>query len=197
MIFYWLTQIICGILARIFFRLKVEGRENLPRDGGFILAANHASGLDPLMIITAIPRYIRWVIIYEYYDLWYLRWVLKQMRFIRIGNSLPKEAFRALLQGEIIGIFPEGRRTWTGNLGPGRPGVAALARKTSSPVVPVGVLGTYACLPRTRKRLKIHPVTVRIGAPLFFPEPANREDNQRIDQENTQKIMQHIGELLY
>lgn len=197
MIFYWLSRIFFGIFARILFCLKVEGRENIPRQGGFILAANHASSLDPFMIITAIPRCIRWLVIYEYYDLWYLRWILEQMRFIRIWNNLPKEAFRALLQGEIIGIFPEGRRTWAGNLGPGRPGVAALARKTSSPVVPVGVLGTYACFPRTRKRLKIHPVTVRIGKPLFFSNSVDKKENQKIDEENTQKIMQSIAELLY
>ncbi len=197
MIFYWLSRIFFLVFARVFLHLKVEGRENLPKEGGFILAANHASSLDPFMAIAAISRSIRWVVIYEYYDLWHSKWILRQMRFIRVENNLPKEAFRALLQGEIIGIFPEGRRTWSGKLGPGRPGVAALARRTSSAVVPVGILGTYACLPRTRKGLKTHPVTVRIGKPLFFSESVDKKDNERIDQQNTQRIMQHIAELLY
>ncbi|MBU4140798.1 MAG: hypothetical protein KKA80_02770, partial [Candidatus Omnitrophica bacterium] len=94
----------------------------LPKEGGFILAANHASSLDPFMVIAAIPRYIRWVVI----------------------------------------------------------------------------RGTFAALPRTRKCPKLHPITVRIGPPLFFPEPADKkEDYERLDRENTQKIMQRIAELLY
>jgi 1-acyl-sn-glycerol-3-phosphate acyltransferase len=196
MILYRLTQFFCKTLAKILFRLKVEGLENLPKEKGFILAANHASSLDPFIIISAIPRYIRWTIIYEYYDLWYLRWILKRMRFIRLGNNLPREVFRTLLGGEPIGIFPEGRRTWTGSLGPGRPGVAALARRTSCPVVPVAIAGSFAALPRTRKRLKLCPITVRIGAALFFSQAQNKKENERIDQENTQRIMQSISELL-
>ncbi|MBL7084896.1 MAG: 1-acyl-sn-glycerol-3-phosphate acyltransferase [Candidatus Omnitrophica bacterium] len=197
MIIYFLTRFFCGAFAKIFFRLKVEGWENLPRKGGFILAVNHASSLDPFIIIAAIPRYIRWLVIYEYYDLWYLRWLLKQMRFIRVENSLPKQAFRTLLQGGIVGLFPEGRRTWSGKLGPGRPGAAALARRTSCPVVPVGISGSFTALPRTRKRFKLHPITVRIGAPLSLPEVTNKEEVGQADQENTQRIMARIGELLY
>ena len=196
MLFYWLTAILFRVLGKIFFRLKLEGRQNLPRKEGFILAVNHASSLDPFMVIAAIPRYIRWTVIYEYYDIWYYRWALKWMRFIRVENNLPKEAFRALLRGEIIGIFPEGRRTWDGHLGQAQRGVAALARRTRVPVVPVAVVGTFAALPRTRKLAKPHPVTVRIGAPLSFPEPASKEGREKVDQENTRRIMQSIATLL-
>jgi 1-acyl-sn-glycerol-3-phosphate acyltransferase len=193
---YWLTRFLFGVFAKIFFRLKVEGEEKLPKEGGFILAANHASSLDPFIITAAMPFYIRWLVIYEYYDQAYFRCFLKWMRFIRVENMLPREAFRALLRAEAIGLFPEGRRTWSGRLGPGRPGVAALARGTACPVIPVGILGSFAVLPRTSKRLKFHSIKVRIGAPLFFSEPANKEDRDRVDRENTQRIMQTIAELL-
>ena len=196
MILYWLTRFLFGIFARIFFRLKVEGKENLPKEGGFILAANHASSLDPFIIIAAMPFYIRWLVIYEYYDQAYFKRLLKWMRFIRVKNNLPKEAFRALLRAEVIGLFPEGRRTWSGRLGPGRPGTAGLARRTSCPVIPVGILGSFAALARTSKHLSLHPITVRIGAPLFFSEPANKKDRDRVDKENTRRLMQTIAELL-
>lgn len=196
MLLYWLTKVIFGVFAKIFLRLKVEGRENLPTEGGFILAANHASSLDPFMIMSAVPHYIRWMVIYEYYDLGHLRWLLKRMRFIRTENNLPKNAFYALRQGEIIGAFPEGRRTWDGHLGQAKPGVAALARKTSSPVVPVAVLGTFAALPRTRKRLKFCPITVRIGKPLFFSQPTDKKENAEADRRNIQRLMGSIGELM-
>ena len=197
MILYWLTKFVFGIFAKIFFRLKVEGEENLPKGGGFVLAANHASSLDPFIVAAAMPFYIRWLVIYEYYDQGYFKPLLKWMRLIRVENNLPNEAFRALLHGEVVGLFPEGRRTWSGKLGPGRPGAAALARRTSCPVVPVAVAGTFQALPRTGKRLKLHPVTVRIGVPLVFCEPANKADRNRADQENTQKIMRSIAQLLY
>ncbi len=196
MIFYWLTRIFFKAFAKIFFRLEVEGLENLPQKGiGFILASNHASSLDPFIIIAGIPRYIRWLVIYEYYDLWYLRGLLRRMGFIRVENSLPREAFRTLLQGGIVGFFPEGRRSWDGRIGEAKRGVAALARRTSCPVIPVAIRGTFAALPRTRKCPKLRPVTVRIGPPLFFPN--KKEDYERLDRENTQRIMQRIGELLY
>jgi len=197
MFFYWLTKILFGALAKVLFRLKVEGLENLPKEGGFILAANHASSLDPFIIIAAIPRYMRWLVIYEYYDLWYLRRLLRWMGLIRVENSLPREAFRTLLQGGIVGLFPEGRRTWDGRLGRARRGAVSLARRTSCPVVPLAITGAFAALPRTRKLLKLHPVTVRIGPPLSFPNIADKgADNERIDRENTRKMMQRIAQLL-
>lgn len=197
MFFYWLTKILFKGFAKIFFRLRIEGLENLPPKGGFILAANHASSLDPFIIISVIPHYIRWLVVHQYYDLWYLNWILKRMRFIRLENNLPKETFRALLEGEIIGIFPEGRRTWDGNLGQAKRGVATLARRMSCPVVPVAVIGTFTALPRTSRRLKLCPITVRIGKPLFFSSSANKlEENERLDQENASKVMQSIAELM-
>jgi len=63
MVLYWLTSALFKLLGKIFFRLKVEGLENLPKEKGFILAANHASSLDPFMVIAAIPRHIRWTVI--------------------------------------------------------------------------------------------------------------------------------------
>ncbi|UCB56815.1 MAG: 1-acyl-sn-glycerol-3-phosphate acyltransferase [Candidatus Omnitrophota bacterium] len=197
MTFYCLSKFLFGLFAKIFLRLKVEGEENLPEEGGFILAANHASSLDPFIVTAAIPRYIRWMVVYEYYDKWYLRRILRRMRFIRIENNLPKEVFRALKSGDIVGFFPEGRRSWDGRLGQARSGVAALARASSCPVIPVAIRGTFAALPRTRKFLKFSPVTVRIGAPLTFAKVANRKDRQRRDEENTGKIMDAIAKLLY
>jgi 1-acyl-sn-glycerol-3-phosphate acyltransferase len=196
MTLYFLLRFILRIFARVFLRLKVEGRENLPKQGGFILASNHASSLDPLLLTAAMPRCIRWLVIYEYYDLWYLKWIVRQMRFIRIKGNLSKEAFRSLLRGEVVGIFPEGRRCWDGKLGPARAGVAALARGTSCPVVPVGISGTFEALPRTRKGVRFTPVTIHIGTPLYFSDPEQRANRAKMDEDNARKIMSAIADLL-
>jgi 1-acyl-sn-glycerol-3-phosphate acyltransferase len=197
MIFYWLTHILFKAFAKIFFRLEVEGLENLPQKGaGFILASNHASSIDPFIIVAGIPRYIRWLVIYEYYDLWYLRWILKRMRFIRIENNLPKAAFRTLLKGGILGMFPEGRRTWSGQLGQPREGTAILARRTHSAVVPLAILGSFKALPRTRKLPKPHPVRIRIGPPLYFSAPKDKQGLGELDQQHSRQIMQAIAKLM-
>lgn len=196
MILYWLTKVLFTPFAKIFFRLRVEGLENLPKKGAYIIAPNHSSSLDPFLIIAAIPRHIRFLIVYEFYDQPRLTWLLDHMRFIRVGNNLPREAFRALKRGEVVGIFPEGRRTWTGNLGPGRPGAAALARATGVPIVPVAVQGAFYALPRWRKEIKPSAITVRIGKPLYFTQPKDRKDNPQSDEHNTITIMLAIAKML-
>jgi 1-acyl-sn-glycerol-3-phosphate acyltransferase len=196
MMFYHLTRILFKAFARIFFRLKVEGLENLPEQGGFILASNHASSLDPFIIVAAIPRYIRWLVIYEYYDLWYLHWIVKRMGFIRVAKNLPKAAFRTLLKGGILGLFPEGRRTWDGQLGPPREGAAILARRTRCAVVPLAILGSFTALPRTRKLLKSCPITIRIGPPFYLSAAKDKQRLGDLDRENSRQIMQAIAKLM-
>ncbi|NQS99688.1 MAG: 1-acyl-sn-glycerol-3-phosphate acyltransferase [Candidatus Omnitrophica bacterium] len=196
MFLYWITRVIFRTFAKIFLRLKVEGLENIPAKGGFVLAANHASSLDPFLVTAAFPRYIRWLVIYEYYDLWFFKWFLKSMRFIRIENNLPREALRTLKRGGIVGLFPEGRRTWSGKLGPGRAGAVALARHTGCPVVPLAISGSYEALPRTRKTIKPHPITVRIGKPLYFHPFRRKEDSAKTDQDNIQILMQALANFL-
>ena len=196
MIVYWLIKLMFLPFAKICFKLKVKGLENLPKDEGFILAPNHSSSLDPFLMIAAIPRYVRWLIIYEFYDQPRITWVLKQMRFIRVKKNLPREVFRALKRKEVLGIFPEGRRTWTGNLGPGRPGAATLARRTHVPVVPIGIKGAFYAMPRFRAGWRKHPIEVRIGKPLYFTQPKDKKEAPKSDDYNTITIMLAISKLL-
>ncbi|MBN3038606.1 MAG: 1-acyl-sn-glycerol-3-phosphate acyltransferase [Candidatus Omnitrophica bacterium] len=196
MLLYWLIKILFKPFAKMLFRLKVEGLKNLPKKGGYILAPNHSSSLDPFLMIASIPRYIRWLIVYEFYDQPKRTWFLKHMRFIRVENNLPKDAFRTLRAGGVLGVFPEGRRTWTGNLGPGRPGAAALARRTGVPVVPVAIQGAFYALPRWRDKIKFTPITIRIGKPLYFPKPQNKKDSAKIDEHNSITIMLAIAKML-
>jgi 1-acyl-sn-glycerol-3-phosphate acyltransferase len=196
MIFYWLTKILFTLFAKIFFRLKVEGLENLPKKGGYIIAPNHSSSLDPFLMIAAMPRYVRWLVVYEFYDQPRTKWLLQHMRFIRVENNLPREAFRTLKRGGVLGLFPEGRRTWTGNLGPGRPGAAVLARRTGVPVVPIAVQGAFYANPRWRKKIKFCPITIRFGKPLYFSSAKDKKDNAGIDEHNTITIMLAIAKML-
>ncbi|MFH1046320.1 MAG: lysophospholipid acyltransferase family protein [Candidatus Omnitrophota bacterium] len=185
-----------SVLLKLRFHLKVEGLDNLPEKGGYILTPNHSSSLDPFIMIAAAPRRVRFLVVYEFFDQPRYKWLLQRMHFIRVENNLPKEAFRALHRGEVLGIFPEGRRTWTGNLGPGRPGAAALARRTGVPIIPVAIQGAFYALPRFRDKVQFHPITVRIGKPLHFTLPPDTKDKAKLDEQNTITLMLTIAKML-
>lgn len=147
-------------------------------------------------MIAAMPCYVRWLIVYEFFDQPRVTWALQHMGFIRVKKNLPKEAFRALKRGQVLGVFPEGRRTWTGNLGPGRPGAATLARRIHVSVVPVGIRGAFYAMPRFREGWKRHPIEVHIGKPLYFSQPKDKKQAAKVDEHNTITIMLAISKLL-
>ncbi|HLV80120.1 MAG TPA: lysophospholipid acyltransferase family protein [Chthonomonadaceae bacterium] len=191
---------LAGRALRLFFRLygrwQVVGRENVPREGGVLLAANHASYLDPPILGASLYRVRR---------VWFLAkselWQNPMLAFL-LGHVLArplqrhtadratlKQALEWLAQGDAVAMFPEGERTRTGNLQPGQPGIALLAQKSGAPVVPVAILGTYAMLPAHRKSLQRAPLKVVFGAPMTFRPKAARE-------EVTAAIMQAIAALM-
>src|SRR4051812_42213381 len=100
--------------ARIYHRLSVRLPQRLPRDGPAILVCNHTSGLDPLLIQSVCPRLITWMMAREYYNVRGLGWVFKAVGAIpveRSGRDLAstRAAMRALANGAILGVFPEGK----------------------------------------------------------------------------------------
>ncbi len=187
-------------IFRLFFRLKVEGLENLPEKGNFLLVSNHASFLDPFAISGAIPRYIRWIVVDEYFDLFLVRWVLQSLRFIRTRGKTDSRALHqaviALKSGDIVGIFPEGRRTEDGRLGKVRGGIAHLARESGAAVLPVAILGSFEAWPRTRNSIKLHPITVRIGKPVELAGFSGERSSKEILIEISGKIMSAVQQLM-
>ncbi|HEX2973732.1 MAG TPA: lysophospholipid acyltransferase family protein [Tepidisphaeraceae bacterium] len=119
----------------------------LPRQGPAILVANHISGLDPFILQSACPRIITWMMAKEYYDIPSLNWVFKSIGAIpveRSGRDLAatRAAMRALEQGQILGIFPEGRIAATTQIQPLQTGVALVALKTQAPIYPAYLDGS-------------------------------------------------------
>ena len=197
---YWTSRLFFILLFKLFFHLKVEGLENLPAKRNFLLVSNHASFLDPFAISAAIPRYIRWIVVDEYFDLFFVSWFLKQLRFIRTKGKTDSRALHqavaALKNNEIVGIFPEGRRTEDGRLGKVRGGIAHLARESCAPVLPVAILGSFEAWPRTRNSIRLHPITVRIGKPLELAGLAQSNISKEMLIETSEKIMSAVQQLL-
>lgn len=187
-----------GLIAGLC-RPTVEGLANVPADGPFIVASNHLSFLDSVLVQALMPRRVAFFAKAEYFTGTGVKGSLMKSFFESVG-SIPVErgqqaasvqALRTLLdlleQGNGVGIYPEGTRSRDGRLYRGRTGVGWLALTTGAPVVPVGLIGTDALQPAGRKGVRPQHFTMRIGAPLVFartgpghPLPARRSATDTI-----------------
>lgn len=127
------------VYVRGFHRLEVLSPCPLPKSGPAILVCNHVSGLDPVLIQSACPRLITWMMAREYYEIAAMRWGFETIGAIpveRSGRDLAstRAALRALKRGEVLGIFPEGRIETDSELLPFHPGAAMLAQHSGAPV---------------------------------------------------------------
>ena len=143
----WLNRLdgLNRILCRKFHRLQHPALD-LPAQGGALLAANHISGLDPLLMIAASPRPLRFIIAREQYERWYLRWLFRAIGCIPIGRrgghrEALANAQAALRRGEIVALFPEGGIR--DDVAPAtlKPGIALMAQETGVPVYVLRVEG--------------------------------------------------------
>jgi 1-acyl-sn-glycerol-3-phosphate acyltransferase len=172
---YAATRVCLRIAFRVLYGYRVSGRENLPRGGPVILAANHMSYLDPILVAIGQPRRLRAM---AWKALFRGRWfgaVLRWLGAFPVDNTTwDVAAYRAALNslkddGWLI-IFPEGQRSPDGAPQPLRPGVAHLAMRAGASVVPVRIEGSYDAWPRHRRLPSLfRRCRVRYGKPIPAP----------------------------
>ena len=200
---YWFVKIVLTPILRVVYRIRVEGREHLPKCGPVILASNHRSFLDSIFIPLVVRRRVTFVAKAEYFDdpktAWFFR-AVGQIPIRREGGTASEGALAAatdvLEGGGVFGIYPEGTRTRDGLLHRGKTGVARLALGTSAPIVPVGLVGTDECQPTDKKLPRLfRKVTIRFGPPLSMEHYATREHDRLVLRQITDELMFEIGEL--
>ena len=200
---YWFVKIVLTPILRVVYRIRVEGREHLPKRGPVILASNHRSFLDSIFIPLVVRRRVTFVAKAEYFDdpktAWFFR-AVGQIPIRREGGTASEGALAAatdvLEGGGVFGIYPEGTRTRDGLLHRGKTGVARLALGTSAPIVPVGLVGTDECQPTDKKLPRLfRKVTIRFGPPLSMEHYATREHDRLVLRQITDELMFEIGEL--
>lgn len=195
--FYSLGRGVLVPLSRLVYRPTIEGKDNVPLDGGVILASNHLSFIDSIAIPLVSPRKVRFLAKEEYWTGDGVKGLLQKGFFSAVGmvpvnrnsptaaqESLDK-GLEVLKAGDAFGIYPEGTRSRDGRLYRGRTGVAWLALNAQAPVVPVGLIGTQDIQPVGARFPRLAKVTVRFGTPIGLEAyqglPAGRARRQLTD----------------
>src|SRR5574337_743236 len=194
-----LGRLLCLVIAKVAFRLHVEGEECIPSTGPVILAANHVSFIDPVIIMVSVRRPVRFMAKKELFRSPLFGWLLRQFGTFpidrnRINLQAFKQATSFLEAGEVVAMFPEGTRGDGIELRPAKPGIGLIAVRTGAPVVPVLHRGTEKVLPRGAWFPRPHRIVIKFGTPLRF---SDAQMGKRQDQAElfSQTIMEKIAAL--
>jgi len=181
-------SVVAGLL-RPTFRIKVEGLEHFPKEGGVLLCTNHISNLDPPVVGVTAPRKVLFMAKAELFNVPVLKQLLTNFGTfpVKRGGG-DREAIRAglkvLKEGHVLGLFPEGTRSKDGKLGKGQAGAGFFALRSTAAVVPCAIIGPY----KTFRTLR-----VVYGKPINMEEYREKKINA---EEMTSIIMEEINKLL-
>ena len=197
---YTVAKAILKPLFNFGFNIKIEGLENVPAEGGAIIAPNHISVLDSFFVPAVLPRRITYVGKAEYMDSWKTKHLFPALGMIPIDRKGGDSATAALdaaagilENGELFGIYPEGTRSRDQKLHKGHTGVARLALRTGCPIVPVGLQGTVEVMPPDAKLPNpFRTIRVRFGRPITVDRYRDRADDRLVLRQITDELMYEI-----
>jgi len=199
--FLWqLTRPFAVAAVRPAFRVKVVGRKNIPKKGAAILASNHLSALDHVVLPMATRRTIINISKAEHFSKPVKAWFFRQWGIIKLergkGDTAALEAAKkALREGNLFCIYPEGTRSRDGKLHKGHTGVARLALEMRVPVIPCAMIGTFEAKPKGAKTKWFSKTAAVIGEPLDFSAHWGEQDDKEVCREVTDEIMRAIQRL--
>ncbi|MDE3839420.1 1-acyl-sn-glycerol-3-phosphate acyltransferase [Bacillus methanolicus] len=189
MTFYsFAKSVVSGILKPIY-RIQVIGVEHFPKDGGVLLCANHIDNLDPPVVGITAPRPVHFMAKAELFSVPVLGRIVQNLNAFPVKRGMSdREALRKglsiLKEGKVLGLFPEGTRSKTGELGQGLAGAGFFALRSEAHVVPCAIIGPY----KPFKRLK-----VVYGKPIDFK---HLRENKATAEQATELIMEEIRKLI-
>ncbi|WP_050615445.1 lysophospholipid acyltransferase family protein [Bacillus testis] len=191
MTFYNFAKNVVYAVLKPIYRFEVIGRENFPKEGGVLLCSNHIDNLDPPVVGANVPRPVHFMAKEELFSVPVLKKLMPHINAFPVKRGMSdREALRTALKllkdGKVVGLFPEGTRSKTGELGKGLAGAGFFALRTDAAVVPCAVIGPYKAF----RRLKIV-----YGEPIDFSK--YKEEGVKMHAEQaTEIIMEHIATLI-
>ncbi|HEV2782950.1 MAG TPA: lysophospholipid acyltransferase family protein [Actinophytocola sp.] len=205
---YWLMKrVFLGPLLHLFFRPQIEGAENIPDQGGAILASNHLAVADSFFLPLKVRRRVTFPAKLEYFTQPGIKGKLKKWFFTgcgqipidRSGGAAAQAALdtgvRLLREGHLLGIYPEGTRSPDGRLYKGKTGLARMALEARVPVIPVAMFDTDKVNPIGSKMWKPHKVRIKVGKPLDFSRYYGLAGDRFVERSITDEIMYALMEL--
>lgn len=198
--FYRLLSLIIRLIFCINGGLEVKCKENIPAEGGVIIASNHISYLDPPLIGAALPRRGTFMARKGLFGIFMLGWFIKHYAFPvdreKTQPSTIKDAVRRLKNGELIVMFPEGRRSETGELLEAKRGIGMVASLSDVPVIPTLIMGSNKVLPIGAKWLRRARISIVFDRPIC-PSSKIKKQESRYDlyEKISKDIMFAIGEM--
>ena len=206
--FYWfMKNLVAGPLLKTVFRPWVTGVENIPKTGGVILASNHLSVIDSVILPLVIDRRIYFLAKSDYFvgkDLkgWLIKHFLLGTGMLPIDRSGGKASeaslntgLGVLAKGDVLGIYPEGTRSPDARLYRGRTGVARMVLEAHVPVVPVAMVDTEKVMPIGSKLPKVRRIGIVFGEPLDFSRFEGLEGDRFILRSITDEIMYELDRI--
>jgi len=191
-----------GRLVLAAFRTRITGAENIPH-GAAMLAGNHVSYMDPVLLWCASPRPVHFMAKSELWESRFLGWLLSRLLAFPVRRGEPDRtaistATTLLTSGEVVGVFPEGTRQFDTRdaLGAAQGGAAFIALRADAPVVPVAFVGTDRVWPKGARLPRLARTFIFVGSPVYpgdiLPEGGRKERVGVL----TDQIMGRISELL-
>ena len=191
---YGFLQIVFRLFFYIVFRTRVYGRENIPAEGAVILAANHASNIDPPLMASLIDRPVSYMAKIELFENPIFGAAIRRCHAfpVKRGESdrgAIKAAVTVLKEGRVLGLFPEGTRSKTGELQKAEAGIALIAAMTGAPIVPVAILNTHRIFSNGGF---IPQLRIMYGEPITFD--GDRKSKEALDAFSAE-IMAYIARM--
>jgi 1-acyl-sn-glycerol-3-phosphate acyltransferase len=201
-VLYWLGGPVLtrGLAWSLLGGVEVSGRENIPAQGGAVIAPNHASHLDPPYVGSALPRRAYYMAKRELFERWGFGWIIYNVYAYPVERgTADRHAIRAATDlvraGHLVLIFPEGTRSHDGQIGEGSLAPAMVAGRAGAPIIPAAVSGTFQLLPPGRKLPRRCHVRIAFGEPVRVDaEPAGHPSREAL-QAATDLLMQRLRAL--
>jgi 1-acyl-sn-glycerol-3-phosphate acyltransferase len=182
-----------------YFRVSVEGLEHVPARGAAVIAGNHLSFIDSIVLALALPRPLYYLGKSDYWESARTRWLVAGAGVVpvhRDGGDRGEDSLRAgvqlLQRGDLLGIYPEGTRSPDGRLYRGKTGPVRMALEAGVPIVPFGIIGSDVAMPQDRRVIRRAPITLRFGRPVDLSRYRDRRTDPLVLRSATDELMYEI-----